>query len=185
MKIKKRVTIEDVLELNPCCCYSRNRLRQLFGRRKYLTLEDLDKMEIPVSHKLWLLLREDFIPAKELHLLACKFAERALRRERKSGCEPNAESWAAIKAKRDWVKAKISDEQLLTAWINLAALRPSRLAISSMWTAEEAATCATEETARLAAVRSGIWAAAWAGKVEEKYQYKLARKAAEAAKEKQ
>ena len=57
---------------------------------------------------LWVVLRAEVIPERELCLLACRFAEDALSRERAAGREPDQRSWAAIKAKRAWVRGEIS-----------------------------------------------------------------------------
>ncbi|MFA7121243.1 MAG: hypothetical protein WC277_07160, partial [Bacilli bacterium] len=100
MKHKTRITIEQVAAWGPCDDYSLSRIGQLFGRRKYFTLDQLRMIDIPASDKLWCLLREEVIPAPQLHLLACEYAERFLLREREAGREPDPRSWAAIECKR-------------------------------------------------------------------------------------
>ena len=68
-----------------------------------------------------------------LHEFACRCAEQALLQEREAGREPDARSWAAVKAKRQWLQGEISDEELDAAW-----------------------------AAALDAARAAAWAAAWA-----------------------
>lgn len=53
---------------------------------------------------------------RTLWLFACWCAEDALKDERKAGREPHADSWAAPKARRDWLAGKITDEQLSAAY---------------------------------------------------------------------
>lgn len=52
-----------------------------------------------------------------LHEMACWFAERALLRQREKGNEPDKRSWAAIEAKRKWLKGEITDKELGAAWV--------------------------------------------------------------------
>ena len=52
---------------------------------------------------------------RTLWLFACWVAEDALKAERKAGREPRAASWAAPKARRDWLAGKLTDEQLRAA----------------------------------------------------------------------
>lgn len=47
-----------------------------------------------------------------LHEFAVWCAERALERERAAGREPDPRSWAALDAKRRWLRGEISDEDL-------------------------------------------------------------------------
>jgi len=49
------------------------------------------------------------------HEGACVFAERALVREREDGREPDPRSWAAIEAKRAWLRGEITDTELHAA----------------------------------------------------------------------
>ena len=51
-----------------------------------------------------------------LHEFSCWCAERALECERKRGREPDKRSWAAIEAKRQWLKGEIDDKALAAAW---------------------------------------------------------------------
>ena len=141
MRRKTRITIEQVEAWRPCDDYSLSRIGQLFGRRKYFTLDQLKMIDIPASDKLWCLLHEEVIPAPQLHLLACEYAERSLLREREAGREPDPRSWAAIDTKRRWVRKEATDSELLAAW------------------------CAARDAAREAA-RDAAWAAEIAWQLE-------------------
>jgi hypothetical protein len=143
-KIRKTATLDEIMALGPCM--KREEVAELFGSRKRLTLDDLvaiPSSKLSYADKLWVLLHGEFIPEKELHLLACRYAERALKREREAGREPDARSWEALRVKRQWVAGRATDEELKAAW---AAAR------EAAWEA--------------------AWAAAWAAWEEEsKWQY--------------
>ena len=50
-----------------------------------------------------------------LHEFACLCAERELLRRRRAGREPDKRCWAAIEAKRAWLRGEIDDEALAAA----------------------------------------------------------------------
>ena len=96
-----------------------------------------------------------------LHEFACLCAERALTGERKMGREPDPRSWAAIEAKRKWLRGEIGDTKL-------AAFRAE--AIDAVWDAAWAGAGAAARAAAWAAAEAAAWtearaaakAAAWA-----------------------
>ena len=131
----KRFTIDQVMPWRPC--YSREEVAAVFGRYKYMTLARLLASKLSDADKLWCLLRPEVIPEKQLHLLACEYAERALKRERKAGREPDPRSWAAVETKRRWVAGEASDEELSAARASArAAARAS--ASARAWAAASA-----------------------------------------------
>lgn len=81
------------------------RLRWLKAR------DDLRLNRIPADDRLWITLREDFIPAQVLHEFVCRCAERAMAHVD----HPDPRSIAAIKAKRQWLAGDITDEELTRA----------------------------------------------------------------------
>jgi hypothetical protein len=132
-----------------------------------MTLDDLKSLPVEAlsyMDRCWLLLREEFLPKKTLHLLACDFAEAALKRERKAGREPDPRSWEAIRIKRLWVDGKATDDEL-------------EAALKAAWAAAQvAALAASREAGTL--VQATAWAAV--GKAERvawgavrKEQYKM------------
>ena len=139
-----KITVKDVLSWGPCIDWTEKRLRFVLGKGK-TPLEICNLEDVSAKDKLWCLLREKIIPAKQLHLFACNFAEKALEKERKAGREPDKRSWNAIQAKRDWLDGKITDEQLTAAE---AAARDA--ARDATW------------AAAWAAARAATWDAAWA-----------------------
>jgi len=75
-------------------------------------LEILALRDIAPSDRLWIVLREEIIPARELRLIACWCAERALKRERAAGREPDARSWAAVEVSRRHANGLATVEEL-------------------------------------------------------------------------
>jgi hypothetical protein len=135
------ITFEQVMAWKPC--YSQERIEELFAGREVLTLEDIFNLDISVEHKLWVLLREELIPAPVLHEFACRVAEQAL----KWISDPDPRSVAAIAAKRAWLRGEITDEQLREARVS---------AIILSWPADESLAM----FAANASAREAAWSAA-------------------------
>ena len=156
------LTIDLVMSWNPCKEYTLERVEELFAGREALTPQEVAALDIPAADKLWVLLREEIIPAEVLHELACKFAERPLLRERDAGREPDPRSWKAIEAKRAWLRGEINDEEL-------------EVARSAAWDAAWAATWSAARDAAgyaaMAATEAAIMAArAGFGDAEKEWQ---------------
>ena len=87
-----------------------------------------------------------------LHEFACWCAEQALLQEREAGREPDPRSWAAVDAKRKWLRGEITDSELAAAW-------------DAAWAAARAATRvaarAAAGAAASAAARTAAWDTAW------------------------
>ena len=148
------VTVDDVMSWEPCKEYSRERVTALFAGRETITAFDVLDMDIPAEDRLWAVLR--MVPDPILHEFACRIAEAVLMRERRAGREPDPRSWAAIDAKRKWLRGEIGDKELHAAreaaWC--AAMNDARCAAwQAAW---YAAWCAAMNDARNAA-----WYAAW------------------------
>nr|DAE50964.1 MAG TPA: hypothetical protein [Caudoviricetes sp.] len=110
------VTYEQVLDMGPCWLGTpagRRRLKRYSDRLggKATALDILRLNRIPADDRLWITLREDFIPAQVLHEFACRCAERAMAHVD----HPDPRSIAAIKAKRQWLAGDITDEELTRA----------------------------------------------------------------------
>ena len=157
------VTVKEVLSWEPCeDDYPEEKIRKLFGRRKRLNALDILKLKISFADQLWAICRENIVPDEIFHLWACWCAERALKRERKAGREPDQRSWAAIEAKRRWVRGEISDK-------DLTAARDAAWAAAgdAIWAARDAA-WATAWDAASATAWDAAGAATW--DAEEKAQ---------------
>ena len=143
------VTIDQVIRWRPCSDYPRKRINSLFAGRESLSWEDIVALDIPTEDKLWALLREDFIPARELHLLACDFAEKVLHLTDDPRCAE------VIRVKRIWVDGKATYEELAAAWD--AARDAAR---DAAWDAARDAARAAARGATRAVARAAAWATA-------------------------
>jgi len=110
-----KIYVKDVLKFGPCPEWTEERLKYYDPENQGLTPLEICDLDIPRKEDiLRLLLRPEIISERDLHELACVFAERALNRERREGREPDPASWAAIEGKRKWLRGEISDEDLMT-----------------------------------------------------------------------
>jgi hypothetical protein len=93
-----------------------------------------------------------------LHEFACLCAERELLRRRRAGCEPDKRCWAAIEAKRAWLRGEIDDKALAAAADAAWAAARDAAARAAAWDAADAAAWAAADAAWDAA--DAAWAAA-------------------------
>ena len=143
-----KITADMIISWNPCDTYTPEMIKKGIGRGK--TPLEICDLKIPAEDKLWVLLREEIIPAKDLHELACKFAELALLGERKAGREPHPNSWKVIEVKRAWIAGKATDDNLKSAWAAIwatawAAWAAARDAARAAWAASDAAGAAVKK----------------------------------------
>lgn len=152
-------TYSDIMSLEPCFDPA---------ERGYCTrdwqgtaLDVLRHPNVTAQDKLWLVLREDWIPAPVLHEFACRCAERALALVD----TPDPRSVEAIATKRAWLRGEATDDELAAAQdAALAAAQDAVLAAvqAAAWDAAQAAARAAQDAAWAArdAARSAAWAAA-------------------------
>lgn len=162
------VTYEQVLDMHPCWLETEEGCRRLkrYSDRlggKATALDILRLNRIPADDRIWITLREEFIPAPILDEFACRCAERALSHID----NPDPRSVAGIAAKRQWLAGIITDEELDLAWE--AAWDAERVAIpADAQLAACAAEHATRSIARYAAwtssqnaARAAAWNTVW------------------------
>lgn len=94
------VTVQDIMAMHPCQPteddpddgYPESKLQHLFGARQSVTLPEIcDDARVPIGDRLWVLHR--LLPEPLVHEAACRYAERALDRERTEGRDPDPHSW--------------------------------------------------------------------------------------------
>ncbi len=147
------ITVSDLKSFGPC--YRGDELESLlaFARtRERWNVLDVLATDHPAEDRLWLVLRPRLIPEPWLHELACRFAEEALLAERADGREPNEKSWAAIAAKRAWLRGEIDDEELRFSRAAARAAAESAKSVESSLAAAESAARPAVESAWLAVV---------------------------------
>ncbi len=96
-----------------------------------------------------------------LHEFGCRCPERALTREREMGREPDPRSWAAIEAKRQWLRREIDDAKLAAA---SAAARDAAWTVARVAASDAARVITTAATRAAVSVTASVavWGAAWA-----------------------
>ena len=145
------ITIALVMSWSPC--YAKERVTELAAGRESISALEACDLPIPPADRLWLLLHQEVLPEATLRELACRFAERALEREREAGRESDVRSWAAIAAERRWLGGELTDNGLGDA--GAAARVAARAAGAAAGAAAEAA----EATTQLALVKAMLVAA--------------------------
>lgn len=132
----KSLSVEEIQKLGPCwleTAEGRKRFRRIGSRKERwsaLDVLDLPKEDVSSEDKLWLVLREEFLNARTLHLFACEAAEQALERTE----NPDLRSIEAIRMKRLWLDGKATNDELAAAgdaaWsVSRAAVRDSQIKI--------------------------------------------------------
>jgi hypothetical protein len=118
-------------------CYDDAKIAALVPEAGLTPLE-IAALDIPVNDRLWVLLREDIIPARELRLLACDWAEAACLR---TGWN-DARSLAAIAVARRYAVGEVSAAELN------AAASAAWAAAAEAWSKTQPAAWAVRAAAR-------------------------------------
>ena len=159
------ITFDQLLEWEPCWLTQPgglDRLQQyvdqLGGRANALDI--LRISDIPPDDRLWVVLREEMIPATILHETGCWCADQAL----SLVDNPDPRSVNVVAVKRRWIRGEATDDELHAAKdAALAALDAARTAAFAACTAAgdaaRIAELAAARTAELAAARAARRAA--------------------------
>ena len=129
------VTVDTILSWNPCWLNEPDgeaRVRAaLAPLGDEITALGVLGLDISAEDRLWVVLREELIPARTLRLFACDCARRALERERSAGREPDPRSWTAVEVAERYARGEATEDDLAAA---RAAARAA--AWDAAWTAE-------------------------------------------------
>lgn len=125
----------ELLRTWRACCTD-DEIAELVPPEGLTPLQVLEREDVPAKERLWVLLREEIIPARELRLLACLWAERKC--DEDGWHDPRSRN--AIAVSRRFANGEASRKELEDAW-------------SAAWAARAAA-------AAYAAARAATWAAA-------------------------
>jgi len=110
------VAIEDVANWLFYGGYTDDEIKELLANQKDLSALDILALDISAADKLWMVLREELIPASTLHEFACRCAENALVLAHKVCYELDPRGQMAIDAKRKWLRKEITDDELDAVW---------------------------------------------------------------------
>jgi len=173
--MKKRISIDTIMGWNPCSDWPRERIAKLFGRRKYYSaMEILDAKQIPLGDRIWVVLHKEIISERDMRLFACACAERALKRERKAGHDPDPRCWNAVKVSRLFANGMATAKELATARDAARAAAWAAAWDAARDAARDAAWAAAWDAAR-AAVRAAARDAAWAAARAAEQKWQVAR----------
>jgi hypothetical protein len=149
------ITRELLREWNACCC---DEEIKHYVPENGLTPTQILDLDIPAKDRLWVILREEIIPERELRLLACKWAREALA----VAGNPDPRSVAAVDCSERFARGEATAEEL-------AAARAA--ADAAAWDAADAAAWAAvwaaARDAAWAAARAASLAAAWAAQIND------------------
>jgi len=155
----KKVTLNQILDLDLCDRYSVKRVKELMSGRKYVTAIDVINTEMDfLTDNTWLVVREEFLTDEMLHKVGIYAAELAIPIfEKEYPGEDRLRK--AIEAKKEWLKGKITSAELGEArdiWKLVEMARAEILATknAAKWAGGEA-TKATKE---------GTWPEKWASR---------------------
>jgi hypothetical protein len=127
----KRWTVDEIMAWKQPY-YSRETVEELIGDG--LTAIEIADLDIPASDLLWVLLRKEIIPVKELRLLACDFAQDAVDRYLTGKPEPQA----VIDTARRFALGEATRKELTAVWTlawDAAWNASSEIGVSSAWEA--------------------------------------------------
>jgi hypothetical protein len=155
-----QITITRKLLREWNACYCDEEIKHYVPENGLTPTQILD-LDIPVKDRLWVILREKIIPARELRMLACKWAREALA----FAGNPDPRYVAAVDCSERFARGEATTEDLAAAeaaaWAATGAATEAA-AEAAAWAATEAAAEAAAEAAVGAAVGDAAGAAAWA-----------------------
>ena len=147
-----KITIEQIIKMGPCPGYdTEGKIIERMGDVWPLTPLEIAVLDIPVDDRFWMLLHPRIMPEKQMHLLACDFAEHRLSAYEAQYLNDDR-SRKVIKIKRSWVAGLATDEELSVARVAVDRAR------GVGWTVDSSAPSVADRNAALAAVSAAVWA---------------------------
>ena len=116
--MKEQWSVDDILALEPCDDYSRDRIEELFrevGCSDYVTPLEISRADIPIEDFLWLVLRPEIIPERQLHEIAIWCWEEIARPIYEKHYPEDRRPHDAVAVKRLWIEGEATDEELAAA----------------------------------------------------------------------
>uniref|UniRef100_A0A6M3J9T7 Uncharacterized protein n=1 Tax=viral metagenome TaxID=1070528 RepID=A0A6M3J9T7_9ZZZZ len=168
-----RLTVEKVLETDPCSSWTRERIEALIAPRKYvLHGTALRDSRVPIDDRIWLGIA--LLDDSRRRLFACDCAEWSLGRERDAGHELDPRSWAAVEVARRYARGEATDEELTAAraaaWAAAWAAAGNSARAAAWDSARNPARTAARDSA-WAAARAAAWAAERSWQIERLITY--------------
>jgi len=146
-----RYTVDDIMSLDPCEGYTRERVAALWSGREALTAREIAALDIPVKDRIWAL--TGLATHRTARLFSCDCAERALQRVVDNGGSTDPRSWDAVITSRLYADGDRTENDLRAAAFAAYYVADSAFD-SAAWPAVAAAkftAAAARSTARYAA----------------------------------
>ena len=159
-----RVTIDDVLAWEPCAKYTHERVKAIFGRKKYLTAADIARLKILPEDKVWALCHAPFMARRTAVAFAVIRAESVLS-VYKTACPGDGRVENCLRVARRWLRGEGTQQQLRAAYAAAfvaASAASAYAAYASAASAYAAYAAYAADAAYAAAYAAANWAAAYA-----------------------
>jgi hypothetical protein len=174
----EKITIDRIMDLNPCSTYTRERVTALFDGRDAVSCADILDFDIPAEDRVWAVVR--LVPKRTAHEFAISCAEAVVH------LTDDPRPQVAIDAAKAYLKGEISIDGLrdaadAVAWATRAATDAAwatRAAADAAWATRAAAYAATDAAW---ATRAAAYAAAYAADAAADAADAATRAAADAA----
>ena len=143
----KRLTVDDIMKMHPCCLYPRARVEELWAGRESLSALEILDLPITAADRLWALLRRGVLPGRVLLLFAAACVERRIEVARQRGVQIDPRTAAVPAAIRDYAEGRIGHVAMRRVWFAAyaAAEAADAAACDAAYTAAYAATSAAAE----------------------------------------
>ena len=141
----KKITLQEIRELNPCYDPAKFLPENWTGT----VIDILNVKECPANDRLWVVLREEFIDAKTLRLFAVWCAREALKLVE----NPDVRSIEACNVAERYANGEATDEELSATWDAASAAWD---AASDTWAAWAAWAASAARAARAAQINQLI-----------------------------
>jgi hypothetical protein len=161
MKLYK-LTVRDILNFHPCEEYTKERIQELFksvGCKRTVTFQKICEADIPAKDFLWLIIRPEFIPEKQLHEIALWCWDEIARPIWIKYYPNDNRPQEAVTIKKLWLTKKATNEELKVASC-LVGQATKDAARGAFWDEQKGAACsaAWAAFAAIAAVQRAAWA---------------------------
>jgi hypothetical protein len=116
----KGITVDTIMSWGPCGNYTRERIedmrKDICGRRKLITAQDILDAPISDRNKSWVLLHVEFIPERQLHNIAIWCWDKIARPVWEKYYPNDRRPHEAIRIKKLWLEGKANDNDLIAAY---------------------------------------------------------------------
>jgi len=122
-----RYTVCDIMKLNPCEGYPRERVEKLWAGRESLSVREIAELDIPIWDRIWALC--ELATPRAARIFACDCAERDIQAHLVSGDVIDWRTRNAIIVSRLYADGKATEDDLRSADFNMLDIAAARYAV--------------------------------------------------------